>query len=230
MYDNSAAPLASPKAIDQVILLHGLHMHAFAMWPMANRLRQQGFDCHRFGYHSVLHPVAKHSERLNQWLLKHLNDHQAFHLVGHSLGGLVIRDFLQRYPSWVAQGGIGRVVTLGTPHVGSVSAERLIKWLPLAVGRAYQGALDGQAPALISGIELGVVAGNRPKGMGYLIMTEALRRQENDGSVLLSETRLPEAKDHITLPHSHTGMLLSHEVADQVVHFLQHGKFHSQTP
>ncbi len=47
----------------------------------------------------------------------------------------------------------------------------------------------------------------------------------NDGTVAVAETHLHGAKDHIALPVSHLGMLVSRQVAIQVVHFLQQGRF-----
>jgi len=46
------------------------------------------------------------------------------------------------------------------------------------------------------------------------------------GVVTLAETRLPGATAHVTLPVSHTGMLLSARVAQEVGEFLEHGRFH----
>jgi hypothetical protein len=48
---------------------------------------------------------------------------------------------------------------------------------------------------------------------------------DHDGTVLVEETRLPGAKDHIVLSTSHTGMLFSAEVAEQARWFLRTGTF-----
>ena len=47
----------------------------------------------------------------------------------------------------------------------------------------------------------------------------------NDGTVSVEETRLPGAKQHIVMPVSHTGMLLSAPVAHEVGNFLANGHF-----
>jgi hypothetical protein len=47
----------------------------------------------------------------------------------------------------------------------------------------------------------------------------------NDGTVAVSETMLDGMTDHVTLPVSHFGMLLSSAVARQTVNFLRHGRF-----
>lgn len=48
---------------------------------------------------------------------------------------------------------------------------------------------------------------------------------DHDGTVLVDETRLPGARDHLVLSTSHTGMLFSAEVAEQSAYFLRAGQF-----
>jgi hypothetical protein len=49
--------------------------------------------------------------------------------------------------------------------------------------------------------------------------------EPNDGTVAVEETKLPGIKDHIELPVSHTGLLVSAAVASQTAFFLRHGEF-----
>nr|WP_227672914.1 alpha/beta hydrolase [Psychrobacter lutiphocae] len=225
------APDALPVArinLPLVVLIHGLHQRGFIMSVLGRRLKAQGFQTHLHDYHSLSAPIAEHSRSLNLWLEAHYNPNDMLYLVGHSLGGLVIRDFIERYPHW----SIGRCVTLGTPHNGSVSADYISKLLPAAVGKAYQGALDGTSAPLPDRISLGVIAGNSPHGLGQLFLNHYKRKakltaeqSEHDGTVFVSETRLPNARDHLVLPVSHTGMLINKTVADQTSYFLLHGRF-----
>ena len=211
-----------------VILIHGLHMHAWAMRPLAKKLTKLGYECHRFGYFSVAHNLANHSRRLHRWLTKHEKAGVPIYLVGHSLGGLVIRDFLQRYPQWQ----ITCCVTLGTPHNGSISANNIVKILPKFVGRSYLQGLDGNVPALKDTVQLGSIAGVRSVGLGKVVLprNRELAKlephlQPNDGTVFVHETQLAAAKDHIIVNASHTGLLINDEVAIQIHHFLQQGHF-----
>lgn len=48
---------------------------------------------------------------------------------------------------------------------------------------------------------------------------------ENDGTVLVEETILKGSADNLLMPVSHTSMVFSTAVANQVAHFLKHGKF-----
>lgn len=211
-----------------VILIHGLHQHAWIMRPLAKRLQDKGFKTHEHNYHSVIDSIDRHSHRLNRWLNKHHDPSIPINLVGHSLGGLVIRDFISRYPQWK----IARCVTLGTPHIGSVTAEYIKKLMSPLVGKAYHQGLDGQAAPLKEGICLGVIAGNSPYGLGQIVLDYHKRKAklaksqcDHDGTVYVFETQLPNATDHIVMPVSHTGMLINQKVADQTVYFLKHGKF-----
>ena len=218
---------------NRVILIHGLHHAPLIMRPLAKRLQAQGFDTHQYGYRSMRDGIKINSARLNTWLEENHYPDQPIDLVGHSLGGLVIRDFVTQYPKWQ----IGRCVTLGTPHMGSICADYLWRLAPAVVGRSYVDALDGTVAPLPEYITLGVIAGNRPYGMGQLFLhhhNRKLRKADvpllkqqlvHDGTVYVEETKMETAVDHIVMPVSHTGMLIDKEVAKQVIYFLQNGKF-----
>ena len=120
----------------------------------------------------------------------------------------------------------GRVVFLGSPTVKSRTAEqvgRLRLFAPL-VGPMVAAEL-GQAKAPREwrcDRELGCIAGTRAVGLGRFF---ARFDEDSDGTVGVSETKLPGHKAHLTLPVSHMGMLLSADVARQVGEFLARGQF-----
>ena len=70
--------------------------------------------------------------------------------------------------------------------------------------------------------ELGLIAGTRPIGLGRFF---ARFEEDCDGTIGVSETKLPGHTAHTTLPVSHMGMLTSRAVADQVGEFLTSGRF-----
>jgi hypothetical protein len=70
--------------------------------------------------------------------------------------------------------------------------------------------------------ELGIIAGTSPLSFGRLVVHFD---EPNDGTVAVSETRLPGATAHIALPVSHTGMVLSARVAYEAGQFLEYGHF-----
>lgn len=215
-----------------IILIHGLHQRHWIMKPLAYQFEKLGYDTICFDYYSLMEDIEQHSNKLNTLLTKNLAPNQQFHMVAHSLGGLVMRDFIARFPQWHKNGQIGNCVTLGTPHMGSTTADYAKKLVPFAVGKAYQGALDGQTPPLPDGVCLGVIAGNKPKGLGQPVLkyhnhTQNMAEDDkmHDGTVYVNETKLPNASDHIILSVTHTGMLLDKEVIQQADYFLKNGRF-----
>jgi hypothetical protein len=116
-------------------------------------------------------------------------------------------------------------VLLGSPCQGSKAAQAVAR---IPFGKAILGGAVNEecvecSPREWSGRrEIGVIAGSVPFGLGRLF---ADLKSDHDGTVLVEETRLPGSKDHIVVGTTHTGMLLSSEVADQTAHFLQTGAF-----
>ena len=218
---------------NRVILVHGLHQATFIMRPLAKKLQANGFETHQHSYRSMRDRLSTNSARLNAWLETNHNPEQPIDLIGHSLGGLIIRDFIAHYPQW----RIGRCVTLGTPHNGSICADYIWQLLPAIIGKSYEQALDGTVAPLPEGIELGVIAGDKAQGLGQPILSYHNRKLHkadssltyhslaNDGTVYVFETILSNATDHVTLPVTHTGMLINREVAEQAIHFLDNGEF-----
>ncbi|MCP4700205.1 MAG: alpha/beta hydrolase [Gammaproteobacteria bacterium] len=206
-----------------VVLVHGLWTNGMDMTLLRRRLQRYGFACRQFRYHSVRTECEKNVLRLHHFL--QAIPAPAIHLVGHSMGGLVIRCLFHKYP----QQRPGRIVTLGTPHQGSHVARFLNArpWLRWMLGHAVETGLLGDAPAWRGKTELGSIGGNTSIGMGRLIPGLP---KPNDGTVALAETLLPGMTGHITLSLAHFAMLLSGEAAKQVNNFLKKGSFSGSAP
>jgi pimeloyl-ACP methyl ester carboxylesterase len=189
---------------------------------LAWRLRRQGFTVHVYSYPSVRADLSANAERLARFL--DALDADTVHLVGHSLGGILIRALFHYSPPRQA----GRIVTLGTPHGGSRVAQHLSRhalWHRL-MGSGVTQLLAGTPQEWSSPPrEIGVICGTRSFGMGRLLYRGLPR--PNDGLLTVKESAFPAAREHLVLPLSHTGLLFSREVADQVGQFLINGKFHS---
>jgi hypothetical protein len=69
--------------------------------------------------------------------------------------------------------------------------------------------------------ELGTIAGTKPTGVGRMVGLEG----PSDGTVAVAETRLPCATDHVEVPASHSGLVVSRAVAGHVAAFLRTGRF-----
>lgn len=192
------------------------------MMPLVWRLSDE-FCCHCFCYASVRQDLRQHSLSLATFVQNLVKDDPCtVHFVAHSLGGLVVRHYLatQYLPHCLT---LGKVVTLGTPHLGSRVAHTFWRLLPKVLGLSYTGALDG-TPIDSRNIQLGSIAGNLPLGIGLPILHYHNRQAPHDGTVYVSETKLPNFP-HITLAVNHTQLLTNSTVAKQVRHFLCYGRF-----
>jgi pimeloyl-ACP methyl ester carboxylesterase len=203
-----------------VVYVHGLWMPGDESLILRHRLAQQfGLLLQSFRYSTLASSMNEITSRLDEFVREQRPSE--VHFVGHSLGGLVIHRFLERFP----QQPMGRVVFLGTPCVASRAAERASRFGPVfhLMGPSVQEELlRPHARRWTQGRALGIVAGSQPIGVGQLL---AGFNEENDGTVAVSETRMPGAADHLVLPVSHLGLLLSARVAQETGLFLTQGRF-----
>jgi hypothetical protein len=204
---------------EAVILVHGIWMNGAELWRMRQFLSAAGYACHTFKYSSLRASPEENADRLNQFA-QSINA-PVTHFVCHSLGGLVVLHLFDKY---FPRQRPGRIVFLGTPVNGSNVARRLYstrftRWI---LGRSVEHGLLGDRPVWLRNRELGIIAGTLPLGVGMVV---GGLETPHDGTVSVEETYLGGATDFITLPVSHTGLLLSEAVAIQVVTFLRAGKF-----
>ena len=208
--DSPASP-ATP-----VLLVHGLWLRAWTLSRLGAALRKAGFECRRFDYASV----SRCGKPAVEALLGALADAPGpVHVVGHSLGGLLVLSALERAPGL----RVGRVVCLGSPLAGSAAAAGMAEkpGLRRLLG-PYAALLSGGLTGVPDGREVGVVAGRLGVGLGRIFGSFD---GPHDGTVAVAETRVPGLSDHCTVAASHSGLLISAEAARQAAAFLRHGRF-----
>jgi pimeloyl-ACP methyl ester carboxylesterase len=141
----AADPLA---ARIPVVLVHGLIDNRSIFTVMRRSLRRRGFAhvC-SWNYSPLLTDVARGARDLGQHIegICHQTGHDRVHVVGHSLGGLIARYYVQRL---AGDERIESLVTLGTPHQGTVLAHVLPTPLvrQLRPGSPVLRELDEPAP------------------------------------------------------------------------------------
>lgn len=203
-----------------VVYVHGLWLSGREAWLLRRRLaRELGAEERAFAYDSVRASAADNAAALAHYLSGLRTD--VLHLVGHSLGGVLIVKMFERPPALPP----GRIVLLGSPLNGSLAAAGLARF---PFGRRILGAsmqeevLSARARVWHGARDLGVIAGDSPVGLGRLV--GSLDRP-HDGTVTVAETRLRGATDHIVLRVSHSAMVLSSAVVRHTAGFLRDGRF-----
>jgi pimeloyl-ACP methyl ester carboxylesterase len=228
-----AASRGAPPLRGTVLFVHGLWLTGAESFLLKRRLAAQGWALRVFRYSSLAESMDRVARRCARYALTVASrTQQPVHLLGHSLGGLVIYRMLETgllEPDRFS-GDFCRVVFMGTPARGSQSARALLE-------HGAAGRLLGAAGAqdLIEGVsqrwpfpaQLGIIAGTAAYGLGRL-----LTRLDgpNDGTVCVAETCLEGATDCCELPVTHTTMCFSPQVAVQIAEFLQSGHFSVAAP
>jgi pimeloyl-ACP methyl ester carboxylesterase len=205
-----------------VVYVHGLWLTGHEGFLLQRRMEQaHGFEWKHFPYASTLLRMDEIADALHEFIVA-LGQPTTLHFIGHSLGGLVIMRCLERHPLATP----GRVVFLGTPSLASKAATEFARFPfgPMMLGEAAVAELitSHQREWRYPERELGIIAGDQSISLARLVVDFD---EPNDGAVAVSETRLPGAKEHIVLPVTHTGMVLSQQVAQEAGQFLATGHF-----
>lgn len=207
-----------------VVLLHGLGRTSYSMRHIEKALTMQGYQVINQGYPSR----SKDIEALVVVVDKAVKQCQALHaeqihFVGHSLGGILVRQYFQNHQLPEAR----RLVMLGSPNHGSEVSTRFKNqwWYRLSTGKAGQqlGIEADSVPNQLKVIplEIGVIAGTKSVDPWF----GSTIPKPHDGKVSVASTKLDEMADFIEVPYSHTFMMNKSSVISQISYFLRQGKF-----
>jgi alpha-beta hydrolase superfamily lysophospholipase len=194
------------------------------MWLLASRLTQAGFEVHNLDYPSTEETIDQLVEMLDGEVEQCcLGSEKTLHFVTHSLGGILVRAYIsQERPD-----NLGRVVMLSPPNQGSQLVDELrdsplFQW---ATGPAGQelGTDPSNLPNRLgpADFEVGIITGSRSLNP----LTSWLVSGEDDGKVSVESAQLEGMADFLVVPNTHTFIMNSTQVAEEVVHFLEQGAF-----
>jgi pimeloyl-ACP methyl ester carboxylesterase len=207
-----------------IVYVHGLWQSGGeALWLRRRLAQDLDADARVFSYPSVAANATTNAQALAKFLTAIRAD--TLHLVGHSLGGLVILKLFEEDAANQARLPPGRIVLLGSPVRGSRTAQNLAR---LPFGKKIMGSSVGEELLLSRerrwnrSRDLGVIVGDLGFGLGRLVGT---LEGPSDGTILVEETQLDGAADRMVLRVSHTGMLFSAAVARAAGAFLSTGRF-----
>jgi pimeloyl-ACP methyl ester carboxylesterase len=216
-----------PSESETVLLLHGLARSSFSMSILERRLKRAGFRVRSKGYGSTRANISQHVAWLDEVLTQEdMSKAKALHFVTHSLGGIILRKYLQDRNL----ANLGRVVMLAPPNQGSEIVDHLREWPLFRYVMGPSGQELGTDPQSIPNslgkvdFELGVITGNASKS----ILGAMFLPSPHDGTVAVEAAKVDGMKDFLVVPHSHAFIMNSPNVANQVAIFLRTGKFSAQ--
>ncbi|TNF98730.1 MAG: alpha/beta fold hydrolase [Gammaproteobacteria bacterium] len=206
-----------------VILLHGMGRTGFSMWFLGRSLKRAGYHVVNLGYPSTRKSIGWIVEEILVPEIARLGNRQSIHFVTHSLGGIVVRQYLQNHS--LPEGS--RVVMLAPPNRGSEVADRLMNWKPYQWlnGPAGQqlGTSKESVPNRLKPVkaQIGVITGNRSTNPLFSNWIEG----DDDGKVGVNSAQLNEMADFMILPVTHTFIMNNQRVIRQVLYFIKNGQF-----
>lgn len=197
----------------KIIILHGLYMHGVIMQPMSQRLTKLGYSTEVLSYNTV----AIDEDKVFSAIDAALDPIQRNILVGHSLGGLMIKHYLQARQPDSQQ--ISHVVTIGSPLKGASIVGKIQQMgFGALLGNATHYGLEAHDDEWRFEQKLGSIAGTVPIGMRRLLLGND---RISDGTVTVEETKIDGMTDHIETRTTHTSMIYSDYIARQIDHFIR---------
>ena len=211
---------------DKVVLLHGFGRSDMSMLVLNSALTEAGYDVYSLDYPSTDEAPEALVEIIGADINSCCNDAtETVHFVGHSFGGLLLRDYLGRHNPE----NLGRVVLMGTPNKGSELAdddlgiaaqETLLEWAGPSAQALHTGPEGYPASLPAPEYMVGVIAGNLGNHM-----SDKWLPTPNDGVVSVDSARLDGMTDFIDVAVTHWDMRSDPVVARLVIDFLRHGRF-----
>ena len=215
--------LPMPGLSDNVILLHGLARTDRSMHKLEQALLEQGYCVDNVRYESTRHDIETLAEQAIGAALATCPAGQPVHFVTHSLGGILVRQYLENHRIE----NLGRVVMLGPPNKGSEVVDKLAEFPGFHFINGDAGMQLGTGATSVpnrlgrADFDLGIIAGTRSVNL----LLSSIIPGADDGKVSVENTRLEGMRDHLEMPVTHTFMMQNTEVIEQVIHYLRFGEF-----
>lgn len=205
-----------------VILIHGIGRSSKSFSSMADALAEDGYTVIGFDYPSTRVSIPDSAEYLHS-VLASLENIDSIDVVGHSMGGLLLRAYIMQYQ----EPRFRRAVMLGVPNKGAQIAD-FLKRNPLfkaVMGPAGQQLVTGKDGLIgklpTPNFEFGVLAGGKSASRGY----NPLLPGDNDSTVTVASTRLSGASDFILLPVIHSFLMTDKSAIAATRNYLKTGQF-----
>ena len=208
-----------------VILLHGLGRSNWSMGKLSDYLVQKGYRTLNVNYPSTSKTIEEIARTDLQTTidLSRRSGCNMIHFVTHSMGGIIVRTYLQSNP--FPEGG--RIVMLSPPNQGSEVVDSLkdwalFKWVTGPAGQQL-GTDENSLPKQLKPVSLpiGIIVGTRSVNPWFSILLPG----PDDGTVTVESARLQEMIDFLEVDSGHTFIMRDPVVFKQVAFFLANGKF-----
>ncbi len=219
--------ICQPSYAEQsvVVVLHGIARSSSHMEPLVEVLTHNGYKVVNVDYPSTDYTMSQLVDIIYDDIKTDISQAPKVHFIGYSMGGIMVRGVLHKY----RMDNIGRVIQLAAPNGGSEVADAVhdnpvYQAIYGPAGQELTTTSSQHIKELVGDhcyYELGVIAGNSSiDPVSSLIIPG-----DDDGKVAVLRTHVEGMKDHIVVAASHTFFPSNQVVHQQVLHFLEFGKF-----
>jgi pimeloyl-ACP methyl ester carboxylesterase len=222
LFSDSSSAQGSVSKKEIVVLIHGLGRGRSIMDKMADGMTNNGFSPSALDYPSlgrtpeeILVDVTKKIKAVTS------DTARTIHFVGHSLGGLLIRAYLDsnRIPH------LGKVVLIGSPSKGTPLVDYFRDaWMMKLAGpiAASLGTDTNSFPHTLRPpyYPVGIIA-----GISTTFSNEDFIPGDDDGIVPVESTKIEGMTDFLLVKVSHSSLPKDGLVIQQTIEFLKNGKF-----
>ncbi len=216
------------QAADCVVFLHGLARTSASMEKAAAAFENSGYTVANVSYPSRKFPIEELAPLAIEAGLEKCPANGAVHFVTHSLGGILVRYYLEHNEI----SNLGRVLMLAPPNQGSAVVDSLrhfpgFKAIHGPAGLQL-GTREDSIPLMLGPVdyEVGIIAGTKTFNP---ILSQYLQNPD-DGKVSVENTKVQGMTDFVVVPHSHPFIMKSSVVIEQAFSFIETGQFEHAAP
>ena len=213
----------------KVYVIHGFGGFALQMEKINQGLIKEGFQTENYSYHSFSEDLD--SLGLDLYRKVKFENFDTVSFVTHSMGALVVRSMYKHLNSVTHFPTIFRIVMLAPPNKGTEVADiysgLVTKFLLGPNVEHMKTDSNSYANKLpVPDCEIGIIAGIKGKKPWF----NPFLREDNDGNVSLSLTKLGNEKDAVIIKSRHGFMTQQKSVIKLIISFLKNGSFRNDKP
>jgi len=220
----AAAPTVGPAAAEVVFLVPGLGRSPRSMRRIERDLSARGYRVVNLPFDSRRENIDQLADLLAERVARFAPSGAGrVHFVTHSMGAIVVREYLARRPP----PNLGRVVMLSPPN-GGCEVVDLLHRVPilgdhLGPSRGALGTRPEDAPGRLGPVEyeVGVIAGGR----SYNPLFSWILPGEDDGVVAVDRMRVAGMRELRVVPRSHSFIMNGRDTIALTAGFLENGTF-----
>jgi len=214
---------STARGADCVIFLHGLARTSASMGKIAAAFKESGYEVANVSYPSRKHPIEQLAPLAIDAGLETCASSDTIHFVTHSLGGILVRYYLEREEI----SNLGRVVMIAPPNQGSEVVDGLQRFPGYKMLNGPAGLQLGtdtdSVPVNLGPVDydVGIIAGTRT----FNPLLSQYLANPDDGKVSVERTKIEGMSDFIEVPSSHPFIMRSSLVIEQAILFIKNGRF-----